>query len=33
LVADSSLATADHRARLTPPPFERIERPQWRVLA
>lgn len=33
LVADSSLGTADHRARLTSPPFERIERPQWRVLA
>ena len=33
LVADSSLGTADHRARLTSPPFERIERPQWGVLA
>ena len=33
LVADSSLATAEYRARLTSPPFERPERPQWRALA
>ncbi len=29
----SSLDTADYCARLTSPPFERPERPQWRVLA
>jgi hypothetical protein len=33
LAADSSLATEDRRARLTSPPFERPERPQWRALA
>ncbi len=33
LVADSSLATADYRARLTSPPFECPERPQWHPLA
>ena len=32
-LADSSLDTADYGARLTSPPFERLERPQWRVLA
>lgn len=29
----SSLGIADYWARLTSPPFERLERPQWRVLA
>jgi hypothetical protein len=29
----SSLDVADYWARLTSPPFERLERPQWRVLA
>ena len=33
LVADSSVGTANYRARLTSPPFERLERPQWRALA
>lgn len=33
LVVGSSLDTADYRARLTSPPFERLERPQWRALA
>jgi hypothetical protein len=32
-LADSSLDTADYWARLTSPPFERLERPQWRALA
>ena len=29
----SSIDIADYWARLTSPPFERLERPQWRVLA
>ncbi len=29
----SSLDIADYWARLTSPPFERLERPQWRALA
>jgi hypothetical protein len=32
-LADSSLGAADYWARLTSPPFERLERPQWCVLA
>ena len=32
-LANSSLDTADYGARLTSPPFERLERPQWRLLA
>ena len=32
-LADSSLDTAEYGARLTSPPFERLERPQWRALA
>lgn len=32
-LADSSLDTAEYGARLTSPPFERLERPQWHVLA
>ena len=32
-LADSSLGAADYWARLTSPPFERLERPQWRALA
>lgn len=30
---NSSLDTTDHGVRLTQPPFERLERPQWHVLA
>lgn len=32
-IARSSMDATDYWARLTPPPFERLERPQWRVLA
>lgn len=32
-MSSSSLDIADYWARLTSPPFERLERPQWRVLA
>ncbi len=32
-ILSSSLLIADHWARLTSPPFQRLERPQWRVLA
>lgn len=32
-IARSSMDAADYRARLAPPPFEHLERPQWRVLA
>lgn len=32
-LADLSLDTADYLARLTSPPFERLERPQWRLFA
>jgi hypothetical protein len=32
-LADSSLDTTEYGARLTSPPFERLERPQWRLLA
>lgn len=32
-LTDPTLGRADYRARLSPPPSERLERPQWRVLA
>lgn len=32
-LADSFLGAADDVAHLTSPPFKRLERPQWRVLA
>jgi len=31
--ADAAQNTSDHRAHLTWPPSERLERPQWRALA
>ncbi|QTD44957.1 hypothetical protein [Ottowia testudinis] len=32
-LAESFLYTADYGARLSPPPFEHLERPKWCVLA
>jgi hypothetical protein len=33
LVVDSTLDAADYAVRVIPPPFKRLERPQWRALA